>query len=278
MTVSAPAANNLPAPARGFDAAMRSVGPSVAPVRAGTYPFDGEDLTTRWHQHDLHQIEYAFEGVVEVDTAAGHYFLPPQQAMWIPAGLVHNTTLRRVKTISVFFDPSIMPNAGGRAQVLAVAPVIREMIRYALRWPIARPASDEVADAFFAVLIGLIGDSLAEEAPFFLPSSTDPLVAAAMTYTSDHLADVRLGELCRAIGTSERTLRRQFAQQTSMSWRGYLLQARLLRAAALLTEPERTVLDIATSVGFESASAFSRAFARYAGETPRDYRHRTSKG
>ena len=38
-----------------------------SPVRAGTFPYDGGDLVTDWHRHDLHQIEYAFQGVGVVD-------------------------------------------------------------------------------------------------------------------------------------------------------------------------------------------------------------------
>ena len=32
------------------------------PATAGTYAYEGEDLVTGWHSHDLHQVEYAFEG------------------------------------------------------------------------------------------------------------------------------------------------------------------------------------------------------------------------
>ena len=106
------------------------------PVTAGTYPYEGDDLVTGWHHHDLHQLEYAFEGVVEVETETAHYLLPPQQAVWIPAELTHCTTIKHhVKTLSVFFDPALVPSPDGRARILAAAPVIKEMILYAARWP-----------------------------------------------------------------------------------------------------------------------------------------------
>jgi AraC-like DNA-binding protein len=43
---------------------------------------------------------------------------------------------------------------------------------------------------------------------------------------------------------------------------------------AVLAEPGPTVLDVATAVGFESLSAFSRGFAQLTGETPTGYRRR----
>jgi AraC-like DNA-binding protein len=45
---------------------------------------------------------------------------------------------------------------------------------------------------------------------------------------------------------------------------------------ALLTEPDRTVADAAVTVGFESVSAFNRAFTRFTDETPSTYRRRVA--
>jgi len=246
-------------------------------VRAGTLAYDGPDLVTGWHAHDQHQIEYALEGVAEVETASGHYLLPPQQAVWVPAGLAHNTTLRGVRSVSVFFDPAMVPAAGDRARILAAAPVIREMIVYGSRWPVERAASDAVADAFFHALALLTIDWLEHEQPLRLPTSADPVVAAVMQHTDEHLVGVTVGSAARAVGVSERTLRRQFMAVTGITWRQYLLQSRLLRAMALLAEPApRTVLDVAVTVGFDSVSAFTRAFRAYAGETPSAYRRRVT--
>ncbi|MGH8984152.1 MAG: helix-turn-helix domain-containing protein [Acidimicrobiia bacterium] len=272
MTVSARPANDLPAAANVAMVDMRD----GSPVRAGTYAYEGNDLVTGWHTHDFHQIEYAFHGVVEVETRAAHYLLPPQQAVWIPAGLAHQTTLRRVRTVSVFFAPEMIVGIDERARILAAVPVIREMIVYGVRWPIDRPTSDAVSDAFFDALAKLTLDWLDDETPLCLPTSTNPVVEAAMSYTGAHLAEVTAGRVCRAIGVSERTLRRQFSGDTGMSWRQYLLHSRLLRSMALLAEAGPTVLDVATSVGFDSVSAFTRAFTRYTGETPTTYRRRVT--
>ncbi len=59
-----------------------------------------------------------------------------------------------------------------------------------------------------------------------------------------------------------------------MSWQQYRLTSRILRAMAILAESDRTVLDVATAVGFDSLSGFNRAFLRLAGETPSVYRRR----
>jgi AraC-like DNA-binding protein len=73
------------------------------------------------------------------------------------------------------------------------------------------------------------------------------------------------------------TLRRAFEAQAGMPWRQYVLQARLLRAMALLSEPGPTVLAIAAEAGFASLSGFTRAFRRLTGETPMAYRQRVMR-
>jgi AraC-like DNA-binding protein len=274
MTVSAQSARRLAEPANVARVELRRGGP----VLAGSYLYEGDLLVTGWHVHDVHQIEYAIGGVVEVETAAGHYLLPPQQAAWIPAGLQHQATMNpSVKTLAVMFDPAVIPDGGDRARILAVSPLLREMLLYALRWPIDRAGGDEVSDSFFLTLANLVSDALDHEAPLSLPTSDDPVVAAAMAYTKEHLQSVSLDEVCRAVAVSERTLRRQFQSEVGLSWRTYLLHARMLRAMALLAAPAQSVQQTASTVGFDSMGSFTRAFVQFCGETPSSYRRRVNK-
>ena len=244
---------------------------------AGSYLYEGDGLITGWHSHEVHQIEYALHGVVEVETDSAHYLLPPQQAAWIPAGLEHQAVMNPdVKTVAVMFDPALIPDAGGRARIIAVSPLVREMMIYALRWPMNRAHGDDTSDGFFRTLADLVTEALDHEAPLSLPTSDDPVVAAAMAYTKAHLDDVTCGDVSRAVAVSERTLRRMFAHQLGLSWRTYLMHARMLRAMALLASPAQSVLETSTAVGFDSLSSFSRAFSQFCGETPSVYRRRVA--
>ncbi len=244
----------------------------------GSYLYQGDALITGWHFHEVHQIEYALHGVVEVETDAAHYLLPPQQAAWIPAGLEHQAVMNPdVQTVAVMFDPTLIVSPGDRARILAVSPLIREMMIYALRWPIDRTDGDDTSDAFFRTLGNLVSEALDHEAPLSLPTSDDPIVAAAMVYTKDHLDTATVETVSRAVAVSERTLRRQFQASIGLSWRTYLLHARMLRAMALLAAPGQSVADTAITVGFDSLSAFTRAFAQFCGETPSSYRRRVTE-
>jgi AraC-like DNA-binding protein/quercetin dioxygenase-like cupin family protein len=273
MTVRAHVARTLAESANLSPVDLRRGG--VAP--AGSYVYEGERLVTGWHSHDMHQLEYAVGGVVEVETADAHYLVPPQQAAWIPAGLTHQAVMNpNVRTVSVMFDADLVERAGRRARILAVSPLVREMILYAVRWPIGRSCGDDESDTYFRALSHLIAEALEHESPLSLPTSADPVVAAAMAYTKDHLESVTVAEVSRAVATSERTLRRQFRHAAGLSWRQYLLHARLLRAMALLALPDQSVRDVATAVGFDNVSSFARAFSQYCGESPSSFRQRAA--
>ena len=245
---------------------------------AGSYTYEGDELITTWHAHDLHQLEYAFHGTVEVETATAHFLLPPQQAAWIPSGVDHRTTIRTtVRTISVFFESDLVPDPGGRVRIVAVPPVLREMMIYSGRWPIGRSLSDPTADAYFIALGRLVSEALDSEAPLFLPTSSDPALAVALIWTRQNLGTATIGEVAHHVGLSERSLRRRFQAGLGMSWRNYVTQARVLQAMALLAEHGPSVLQVANLVGFESLSSFNRAFRARTGVTPSAYRKQRAR-
>ena len=244
----------------------------------GSHLYEGdEQLVTGWHFHDVHEIEYACRGVVEVKTKAGHYLLPPHQAAWIPAGLQHQTTLiAGAQTLAVLFEPRLVPAAGDRVRIIAVSALLREMMLYSVRWPITRTEPRVEADSFFQTLGHVVAEALDDEKPLSLPISADPVITAATDYTRAHLGYVTVSDVTRAVGVSERTLRRVFNAHLGMSWRSYLLRARVLRSMALLAQPDRSILEVSIAVGFDDVGAFARSFARHCGETPSAYKRRIS--
>jgi len=58
-----------------------------------------------------------------------------------------------------------------------------------------------------------------------------------------------------------------------MPWRECIVRARLLRAAEeLAAVSNQSVAGIAWHVGYASAPAFEKAFQKFAGQTPGEYR------
>jgi AraC-like DNA-binding protein len=247
-------------------------------VRAGSFVYDGPAIATVWHSHRFHQLEYSTRGSLGVASRHAHYTCPPHQAMWIPAGTEHVSLLGHARTVSVFLAPELVPTSvGNGVRVLRATPLLREMILYAARWSIERTAEDAVAERYFAAMGGLLPEWLELDAPWSLPVTDHPMVAAAMAYTLAHLTNATARAVGRAAGVSERGLRRAFASEAGISWSTYLIRARLLRAMTLLSTTDHGVLRIAQDVGYDNATSLSRALRGWTGSTPSEYRARAKR-
>lgn len=82
-----------------------------------------------------------------------------------------------------------------------------------------------------------------------------------------------LPKLASAVGATPNQLSYVLNQHLDKKFFDFINEARTREASRLLVEhPERTVLDIATSVGFNSKSTFNLAFKKITGKTPSAYR------
>jgi len=156
-------------------------------------------------------------------------------------------------------------------RIVEVSPLMREMIIGAMRWPISAPL-DETGEAYFAAFARLCSEWIEEEARLSLPTTADGPLTAAMAYTRAHLAGGDVASASRAAGLSERTLRRRFSAEAGLTGEDYRRRARLLAAVDLLTATRKPVGVIAAEVGFESQSAFAKAFRALLGRSPQDLR------
>jgi len=86
-----------------------------------------------------------------------------------------------------------------------------------------------------------------------------------------------LRQVAALIGVSPRTLQRQL-QRERMQFRCLVEDSRFRTAAALLSGSETSIADIARRLGYSTPSGFSRAFAKWAGCTPRAFRRSSRAG
>lgn len=83
--------------------------------------------------------------------------------------------------------------------------------------------------------------------------------------------------LAKHAGLAEHHFQRRFAAATGETVAGYLKTRRLEQAALSLLASSDGVLDIALQFGFETHSAFSRAFKKHFGISPAEFRKTDGK-
>lgn len=99
------------------------------------------------------------------------------------------------------------------------------------------------------------------------------LIARAQAYISLHYTqNLTLAEVADSMSVSYSHFSHLFRKTLGMTFPAYLLRMRMEKAAAYLQDPDLSITQIAEKVGYEDANHFSRAFKRYTGRNPSDYR------
>ncbi|MFD7705956.1 helix-turn-helix domain-containing protein [Streptomyces sp. NPDC059785] len=221
------------------------------------------------HTHRRAQLIYGTSGAITVVTGRGTWVVPATRGVWVPAGVTHAMTCTgAVRMRTLYVELGAWPGLPGEPTVVAVSPLLRELIEAATRIPLAyAPGSRDEA------VMNLL---LHELAPHPVPALHLPTPA-----------DPELGPLCSAIRAdpgrrwttaeaaarahlSARSLQRRFPEATGMTLSHWVQQARLLAAISLLAQGV-PVTAISARLGYATPSAFTAMFRRALGVSPSGY-------
>ena len=89
---------------------------------------------------------------------------------------------------------------------------------------------------------------------------------------SEYGADLSLDDIARRVASSRRQLQRAYAEIGGTTFRDHLTRVRMDRAAEMLAARSLTVREVAHRVGYRQPAQFAKAFRRYRGMAPSDFR------
>jgi len=219
------------------------------------------------HSHTRAQLLFAAAGVMSVVTDQASFVIPPQRAIWVPAGVSHELTCRSAVSVrTLYFEPGLdLPD---QCQVIEVSELLRALILEAMTLP-----REYDANGRDGRIVQLILDSIRAPATARLsaPMPGDArLLRVCQALVADPTRDETLDDWAHMACMSRRTFTRAFREQTGMSLAEWRQHVRLLEALARLACGQ-PVTSIAYDVGYESPSAFTVAFQRAFGVPPSRY-------
>lgn len=102
-----------------------------------------------------------------------------------------------------------------------------------------------------------------------------PLTNLAVTYIKEHLADnLTVKDTAKALTVNANYLSSLFHREMGMTFIDFINKERTDQAAALLKHTNLQIQQIASAVGYNNTSYFSKQFVRFQGISPSQYRRK----
>lgn len=221
------------------------------------------------HTHPWYQFVYATAGTVLVTVADSWYVITPEQAIWVPRGVVHTTgSLHGAAFRSLYIADDAALGMPNHCTVYAVNHLLRALI-------LEREALDQLPDetAYLEKVDALMLEQLKRlpQQDFQLPWPRQvklrALCEALYANPGNTCSLVAWG---RVLGMSARTLARLFQRELGLSFQAWRVRLRIFFALEWLCVG-RSITDIALELGYASVSAFTYMFRQEMGCSPSEW-------
>jgi AraC-like DNA-binding protein/quercetin dioxygenase-like cupin family protein len=221
------------------------------------------------HRHSRSQLLYALTGVVMVSTGKGRWMVPPEHAIWLPAGTDHAVEmLGDVAMRSIYVLPDALDGLPDDLRVVAITDLMRNLIIEAVTLP-PDPHKESRGALIMCLLLHEIPNL--PQRPLALPFPSDRRLAAlCRRFVSEPSPHATIDDWAKAAGMSRRSFTRAFHRETGLSLSTWRQQACLFAALPRLADGE-PITGVALDLGYESVAAFTTMFKRMLGESPRNW-------
>jgi len=221
------------------------------------------------HTHKRNQLLYGAVGLMIVGTEQGRWVVPPQRAVWIPAGIRHDVhAVGAVTTRSIYLEPAVSSKLPSECRVLGITPLARALLLEAVDLP-ARYDPKSRAGLIMRLLIREI-ETLPTLPLNIAWPSLPRLAARCRAFLDKPTAHETIDAWCAELNLSRRTFTRLFREQTGTSFAVWCRQACVIAALPRLAAGE-SVTSIALDFGYANPSAFTQMFRSITGMPPSAY-------
>lgn len=220
------------------------------------------------HSHTNGQLNYVNAGIMRLQSPGAAWVVPWKRIVWIPPGQPHSVRCERLSgSWKVMIPRKYAKFLPKEISVLQTTPLLLAALG-------SFPGNGEsIAPAKLKLLTEIIKSELmsAEREDFGI---TLPQSAKLQKVTDTLLKNPedcrRIDDWAKEVGMARRTFTRRFASETGSSFQEWRKKVLLSKALTLLAE-EKSVSEIADSLGYAYPSAFIAAFKRRYGLSARRF-------
>jgi AraC-like DNA-binding protein len=228
-----------------------------------------DGMETGFHHHRKAQFFFTGRGIVSCEDAEGLWIVPPQCAIWIPAGMRHNFKIvGTFEGYCLYIDPDLAPPLQETYCTVSVTPLLRELFARCAELPVLYPLEGRESH-LVTVLLDELAAAPVEKLHLPMPAD-DRLRTIAQKMMMDPSDRATAPEWARRIGVGERTLRRILQREIGMSFGRWRQQLHVILALQRLSR-DASVQSVSDDLGYESASSFVTMFRKALGTSPARY-------
>ncbi|MFM0670505.1 helix-turn-helix transcriptional regulator [Paraburkholderia sediminicola] len=220
------------------------------------------------HSHTWAQVLYAVSGVMWVEVGREALVVPPQRAVWLPAGTLHSIhMMSEVEMRNLYLHARNVGHLSRRSDVFEVNGLLRELITTIAEHESSDSRDQAYLDAAYRLAMLELGHAPRSSLRIALPDASDRRLEALCRAVIDNPSiAISFEQHAASVGASVRTLARLFTRELGVGFAEWRRQVQLAVAVSWLAEG-RPVSSIARSLGFQPSS-FSDMFRRELGAPP----------
>lgn len=247
------------------------------PANAIGVSMEAGGIESDFHSHAESQLLLQVRGELTCEASNALWIVPPQSALWVPSGVSHRIRGRApLEGYSLFVESQAHAGLPQECCAVSVSTLFRELLfRLA-----SRPAQYDL-DGPDARLVAVLLDELAaaKVEDHRLPMPSEPRLRRLVEAIVENPGDASTAATwADHIGIGERTLNRLLVKETGLSfgrWRQRLHTTLAIQRMAR----GASVQQVATDLGYGSASSFVTMFRKALGTSPARYMaHRLKEG
>ena len=244
-----------------------------------------------WHYHNFHKIIFFRSGHVRYSIEGKTYTLQPGDLILVSQGCIHRPEVldeTPYERLILYISPAYLAALGGDSDLETCFRLSREQYNFVLR-----PRNEDLSlqslagqldkatqspdfgqellcrCLFLQLMICINRRVLAGQLEYVSESVFDQKIVAVLQYLNLHLAEpLTVDFLASQFYISKFHLMRKFKEATGYTIHNYLIKKRLLLAREQILNGA-AVMDACYHCGFQDYSAFSRAYKKQFGFSPR---------
>lgn len=248
----------------------------------------GTNLTFGAHLHNHIEMVYMIEGSAKAFIDSREYVVRAGDILIVFPNKIHQ--YEKIDNENFFvsiFPPDLCPEFQNIFKYkVPVSPILENASKNSRILPLMKsivevnneqtPFYNTIIKGYFLILLSELFQMIQfEEAK----SSDANTIKTILNYCIENYSkDIQLETISRELHISKYYISRLFSQKLHMGFNEYIGTLRISDACKLLVSEDKSITEIALSVGFNSTRSFNRLFLKYTAMTPRQYKNQQYSG